>query len=77
MAIENNHTMTSACRIRYSAKYDRYLCATCKVWTEDACGCGPDDGCPSSGSPFAPDDEIIAKADPTKYVGERWRRATT
>lgn len=46
----------------YSAKYDRFACPSCKVWTEPPCGCSEAE-CPFTKSPEAPTDEILAAAE--------------
>jgi len=66
-----DHAWADTCVSAYSSKYDRYLCVTCRVWTEGACSCGPEDGCPFLGAPEQPDDDVIAEAEMRK---PRWMR---
>lgn len=54
--------MTEDCVKAYSAKYDRVLCKTCRVWIEKPCSCTGSE-CPFPGAPEVPDDDIIAEAE--------------
>lgn len=48
---------------KYSGHYDRFLCAECRDWTDEACGCQPEDNCPFPKSPDKPSAWDIATAE--------------
>lgn len=47
---------------RYVARFDRFVCVSCRTWTDEPCGCDETD-CPFPKSPDRPSSEDLAEAE--------------
>lgn len=53
---------TCGTRTKYAARYDRFLCPTCRTWTDEPCDCSEAD-CPFPRPFEKPTEEDLEQAE--------------